>query len=137
MKLCTVCNTEKELTEFNSKGSGRVQSKCRDCQKKWYKAYYTSSPKEKERLAVRRELDRSQIYAFIQSAKNVPCMDCKKRYPYYVMDFDHIGDKKFNIGESVSSKSLRQIKDEINKCEVVCSNCHRVRTYNRKMAAKE
>lgn len=65
----------------------------------------------------------------IIKAKSVPCMDCNKVYPWYVMDFDHVrGEKKFNIGASRHC-GINKIKEEIEKCEIVCSNCHRFRTY--------
>jgi hypothetical protein len=67
----------------------------------------------------------------LNSIKSVPCLDCKKNFPPYVMDFDHVkGTKKFSIG-SEKTHALDTIKKEIEKCEVVCSNCHRIRTWNR------
>lgn len=66
-------------------------------------------------------------------AKNKACADCKKHYPPWVMDFDHI-DPSTKIGH-ISKMFLRRmwaierVKQEIDKCEVVCSNCHRNRTY--------
>ena len=47
------------------------------------------------------------------------------------MDFDHIEDKSFNISSALNLQNFEDIKKEIEKCEVVCSNCHRSRTYNR------
>lgn len=44
------------------------------------------------------------------------------------MDFDHLGDKKFAVGSSISY-TLDAVREEIAKCEVVCANCHRERTY--------
>lgn len=69
----------------------------------------------------------------IQSAKKKPCVDCKKTYPSYVMDFDHTkDDKKFNISSSTRrGGSLETVQKEIDKCEVVCANCHRIRTHHR------
>ena len=51
-----------------------------------------------------------------------------------VLDFDHINnDKKFNISEFKShTLGFNVVKKEIKKCEIVCSNCHRIRTANRK-----
>lgn len=67
-----------------------------------------------------------------QLAKNVPCQDCGKTYPYWVMDFDHRSDKRFTINKYVKSgPSLSTLQLEIDKCDVVCSNCHRERTYAR------
>ena|SRR5258708_29140216 len=66
-------------------------------------------------------------------AKDKPCADCGVKYPYYVMDFDHLGKKKFTISKAVrkASISLALLIEEIGKCEVVCANCHRARTQKR------
>ena len=71
--------------------------------------------------------------ALIDSFKSVPCMDCGVVYPPYVMDFDHLpeNEKSFTIG-SYLNRDLDKLMDEIEKCDVVCSNCHRIRTYSRK-----
>lgn len=70
---------------------------------------------------------------FIQEAKNKPCMDCGNSFPPYVMDFDHVeGEKKGCVSKLAHARmSLEKLQQEIDKCEVVCSNCHRIRTHNR------
>lgn len=71
----------------------------------------------------------------IQQAKRVPCADCGREYPPYVMDFDHRpGEEKcFNLSMGLAC-GLRSelIKAEMAKCDVVCSNCHRIRTFKRR-----
>lgn len=63
---------------------------------------------------------------------NSICTDCKISYPPHILDFDHLRDKKFQISsKGVKDYSLESIKKEIEKCEIVCSNCHRHRTYMR------
>lgn len=69
-------------------------------------------------------------------AKNHPCQDCGQSFPHYVMEFDHVperGPKQFNIsrGNTGSSAWLT----ELAKCDLVCANCHRARTYERTRAA--
>ncbi|TSC76687.1 MAG: hypothetical protein G01um101429_1156 [Parcubacteria group bacterium Gr01-1014_29] len=66
-------------------------------------------------------------------SKDVPCADCGKKYHWYVMDFDHVRGKKFFplSQSSVGGRSIETIKREIAKCDIVCTNCHRMRTYNR------
>jgi lysyl-tRNA synthetase class I len=50
------------------------------------------------------------------------------------MDFDHVrGRKHKNVSELIDSLSKKKIDEEIAKCEVVCSNCHRIRTHNRRV----
>lgn len=59
-------------------------------------------------------------------------MDCGVSYPSYVMDFDHRDPslKKFELGDALSKVySIQLVLDEIAKCDVVCANCHRIRTY--------
>lgn len=68
--------------------------------------------------------------------ENSPCADCGNHFPYYVMHFDHIGDDKLtNISRLVyhDRASWSKIQDEMDKCELVCANCHAERTYRRRM----
>lgn len=59
-------------------------------------------------------------------------MDCGNEYPYYVMDFDHVrGTKKFGINGTSDSHGIKAILEEVEKCDIVCSNCHRIRTARR------
>lgn len=61
-----------------------------------------------------------------------PCTDCGEYYHYSQMDFDHLNDKKHSIARLANSEaSIKTIKLEIEKCELVCSNCHRMRTWIR------
>ena len=62
-----------------------------------------------------------------------PCTDCGNFFPYYVMDFDHVHGKKTDgiarLARGYGGK--KKLLEEIEKCELVCSNCHRIRTYER------
>lgn len=71
--------------------------------------------------------------SLINDYKSKPCADCGIKYPPYVMDFDHRdpATKTFVIGQG-RQKELLKVLSEISKCDVVCSNCHRLRTYRRK-----
>ena len=64
-------------------------------------------------------------------AKSVPCADCKGCYPYYVMDFDHIRGKKLKGISQMGTAGRSLLLAEIAKCDVVCANCHRIRTFRR------
>lgn len=74
------------------------------------------------------------IRAMLVNAKDVPCMDCGRRYPTCVMELDHVrGTKRFELSDArATSASFETIRDEIMKCDVVCANCHRLRTFNGK-----
>lgn len=66
---------------------------------------------------------------YLNELKDKPCADCGEWYPPMCMDFDHVyGDKKLAIA---SAKSWATLLPELEKCEVVCANCHRLRTFIR------
>ena len=63
--------------------------------------------------------------------KEKPCTDCVVQYPPYVMQWDHItDDKNFTIGSNWQF-GIDRILAEIEKCELVCANCHAERTHRR------
>ena len=80
---------------------------------------------------IKRTLRNKKYYK--EFKKNKPCLDCKIVYPTYVLDFDHRDGtkKRFNIS-LVSSHSIETLQKEIDKCDLVCANCHRIRTHKRR-----
>jgi hypothetical protein len=76
----------------------------------------------------------------IEEAKNRPCADCGGRHPTCVMDLDHVrGPKEFKVSEAVQRAyglTLKRVRTEIGKCNVVCANCHRIRTERSGYAAQ-
>jgi|ERR1039458_437543 hypothetical protein len=88
---------------------------------------------EKRRSAARtwNARKRDELRVIIREAKAVPCKDCQVSYPYYVMHFDHVrGVKVRNISRMVQQPSAQSLEDlllEIDKCEVICANCHALR----------
>ena len=69
---------------------------------------------------------------FLNEQKEKACFDCKKKYPIECMQFDHVrGQKLYNIG-TMMNKSFVALKKEMKKCDLLCSNCHAVRTKRRK-----
>lgn len=67
------------------------------------------------------------------------CVDCKQSYHFSIMEFDHIepgtkrGTSKYGgvMWMAKSGYSIKNINDEIAKCEIICSNCHAYRTWYR------
>ena len=89
---------------------------------------------QKDKTLQRRRDRRNKIRKYIQEFKQSKgCMDCKEDYPYYVLEFDHReGEEKlFNISRATGIVNLSEVIKEIDKCDVVCSNCHKVRTWKR------
>ena len=68
---------------------------------------------------------------YIRAQKDQPCADCGQKFHHVAMDFDHVRGEKLKGLATMHYSSWQKIKDEIAKCDVVCSNCHRIRTYKR------
>lgn len=79
---------------------------------------------------------REEARVAIREAKSAPCLDCGHSYPYYVMDLDHRPDeiKSHVVNRMPGRFGLKKVLAEIAKCDAVCSNCHRIRTYARHSA---
>ena len=89
-----------------------------------------------EKISIKKQKEFLAQYLKDLKEKN-PCKDCKISYPYYMMDFDHVrGTKQANVAELIGTLSKKRLDEEIAKCEIVCSNCHRARTYARKNGKK-
>jgi hypothetical protein len=82
---------------------------------------------------------------FLNLLKTAPCTDCRGSFPWFAMEFDHVRGthrykaKKLRYGAGVGvnsmySNSWKVIVEEIQKCDVVCATCHKVRTYARRAA---
>lgn len=74
---------------------------------------------------------KERLRVLIVAAKHRPCADCGGSFPSVCMDFDHRDpdQKGFTISQAVSrGRTEATILAEIQKCDVVCANCHRIRT---------
>lgn len=88
----------------------------------------------KELYHSRATFRRKELKEKIIELKQDPCVDCNLLWPHYVMDFDH-RDPFTKVGSVsrmiVDVYNLGKILEEIKKCDLVCANCHRIRTWNR------
>lgn len=78
---------------------------------------------------------RQFIAAFMWRVKQrFGCKDCGIKNPV-VLEFDHIKPGKTTMPSHMSTRgwSLKRVKSELRLCEIVCANCHRIRTYNRRV----
>jgi hypothetical protein len=97
------------------------------------KYYQTNKAEVNRKVVVINKRRRHERYALIKGIKeSSPCMDCGQKFPYYVMDFDH-RDRTVKVMD-IHTMVARlvpwdKVQAEISKCDLVCSNCHRLRTY--------
>lgn len=146
-KVCKTCRQSKPITAFSP--SKRcvygVLSNCKQCralQEKHKKAtdpvyaakhrasskgWYKANP-EYQRQHVRRRSLESRMW--VDSLKSHPCVDCGNDFPPCVMQFHHRdpASKLFGIA-AIFSHSKHKVLAEIEKCDLLCANCHAIRTW--------
>lgn len=137
MKKCSIstCTILPEDLQFNKNKSKKdgLNNICKVCSKERSKLYYKNNPeKHKKNVAKRNSAYRIELRKIIcEYLSNKSCIDCGNS-DIRVLDFDHLRDKQFNISDMIAkSYSWNRIIEEIHKCEIVCSNCHRIRTSER------
>lgn len=98
---------------------------------------YHCGKDQRSKKNIRQNQSRAERMAVISKMKSGPCVDCANRFPPECMDFDHIGNDKTNRVSALAWQGpLQRALDEIAKCELVCANCHRIRTKNRGRAGR-
>lgn len=106
---------------------------CRACRRAYGRRHYEANRAryiEQARVQKKRLREERTRY-LIGYFKLHPCTDCGESNPV-VLEFDHLRDKKFVIAGELDRKPWKVILEEIEKCEVVCANCHRIRTADRR-----
>ena len=129
IRKCTMCKLDLLECDTNfasrhDKGKKQFQSSCRECQKKYRRQHYLDNKQK--------YIDKSNEYRktfmgwFIDYKKTLCCEICGENR-YWVLDFHHKNpkEKDLEVALVVRQCSKQKLFDEIKKCMVVCSNCHR------------
>ncbi len=132
-KICGICSDEKPIEEFKETKKGR-DTYCIPCRQEYKRNHYLTNKQDYLDKNYRRRKDLKQ---FVNSFKAAPCKDCSGSFKTHQMDFDHLSGftKLNNVATLVhDGYSEETIVEEIKKCDLVCANCHRDRTWIRNMA---
>ena len=110
----------------------KTMAKDKEAQRTAQKAHYQ---KYREKYRERDRQRRAACRAFVETFKAKPCMDCKGSFPPVCMDFDHVrGEKIKDLSDACTDMwTHERLLEEIEKCDLVCSNCHRIRTEERRL----
>ena len=123
-RTCTKCGETKPLKEgfyYRAKNKGRRPfwtQECRECNR----AYLRGHTKRKRDYVAAYKVERG-------------CMDCGLQHPLAaIFDLDHRpGESKvLKLSQLAAVGTMAQVIAECEKCDVVCANCHRIRTEQRK-----
>jgi len=121
---CKRCGTEKIAMP------GQKYKLCPICRPKNQREYHARNQKKRSKQISEARRKRHHLirYYITKYLLEHPCVDCDEANPI-LLEFDHVrGEKKFSIGNELTIRSLDAIKKEIDKCEVRCVRCHRLRT---------
>ena len=128
-KTCSTCNEEKGIEHFTK---GR---KCKTCHNKWHNNYYHTKNKQKHIAAIKVQNKNNKMAnraKFLKYMEGKCCAHCGED-DIVVLEFDHIdpSTKKNSVANLLGQGSYtawKTIKEEIDKCQILCANCHRRKT---------
>lgn len=132
MKVCTKCKESKELIDFHKKGNG-YQAQCKVCRTAYDREQYRTNLIQRAARKASVANYKKQFRVWYNSLKTKPCSDCGVEYHHAAMQWDHIPgqEKVSSLAQLIHTGSKPKVLAEIAKCELVCANCHAVRTYHR------
>lgn len=126
MKTCTKCNTAKEFSEFNKRKSAKdgLQHQCRVCEKANHASHYS---KNKQRYVDRASVNKKKYIEQYRLWRQSLVCECCSETDSVCIDLHHLDPTKkdFNIANACGNKTMQAVLKEVEKCAVVCSNCHR------------
>ena len=126
-KVCTICKTEKDISNFSyrDKSKNKFQSNCKECQKEYDKNHYFKDSRKKSiRMAAKKYSSKSKDFVN-EYKKTHKCIICGEDR-WYVLEFHHKSEKIFNLANAGRNGiSVTKLKEEIDKCDILCANCHR------------
>lgn len=134
LHVCRTCRKELPSSASGTPGARKQSRTCRECRAAYQRLWYqTNRERHKERARRHGADHRKSAKELIRELKDKPCMDCDGRFPHYVMDFDHVRGKKVRGVSAFPSRKVSndRLLEEIEKCDLVCANCHRLRTARR------
>lgn len=127
-RVCRDCSTYKDSDQFYKKvtkgGRTYLNSRCKQCHNAYTKAHYAAEPATyKDRAATRKKGLRQWLRGMKSQLK---CNRCGEDHPA-TLDFHHrYGPKSFSLAKvGTYGWGHDKIEEELDKCEVLCANCHR------------
>jgi hypothetical protein len=125
---CAKCGESKPEGEFHRSRTGQF-SYCGNCRRAYDRRYYAERGKAARLARVR--VWRGEARAWMAALKEGrACADCGEVFPPFVMHWDHLpGHLKIGeISAMVGNRRRDVVLEELAKCELVCANCHVMRT---------
>ena len=134
MRRCGRCGERKSIDQFawRRRAKGQLDNYCRPCRASYKQEHYAANRQRYIDAARARKVavTAERLAYLIDYFAEHPCVDCGETDPV-VLEFDHLRDKEFGISSGIRDRNWEAVLNEIDKCDVVCANCHRRRTAKR------
>jgi hypothetical protein len=128
---CVRCHLCKPTDDFNPRSGrpGQRDTHCRPGQAAYqHEHYVTHRERYIQNAGTRRRAASVERMSYLLGFfETHPCSDCGETDPS-VLEFDHRGEKAFNVSHGMQGHSWSRVLVEIAKCDVRCVNCHRRET---------
>ena len=133
---CAICHLFKTASEFHNSRTGEY-TYCRDCRNAYDRQYYAERGRAPRLARQRTAIDAAREWMNAIKA-DVPCADCGGTFPVFVMHWDHLPgfEKLGDVSTMLAHRARNAILEELRKCELVCANCHVMRTVERARGAR-
>jgi hypothetical protein len=125
-KICYKCKQEKPVSDYHKCKPSKdgLQRKCKSCNIAYTLAFHKRTGRTKQNNLRANEY-RQLFTAIVETIKSeIGCQFCDEK-DGCCLDCHHISDKEVEISELCAKKSKTKIIEELAKCIIVCSNCHR------------
>lgn len=132
-KTCHKCEQDKPVSEFYRHHRRGYQSMCKACKAAYNREHYRNNIEAyKQRAKEQNKRHRPSVAAQIVDYLELhPCVECGND-DVLVLEFHHLdpAEKDFTIGNAVAKRRLswKRVQREIEKCQVLCANCHKRKT---------
>ena len=131
-KRCGRCKQDRPLTDFHASSRHGQQAWCKPCRQAYASAHYQANKQRRQEQNKRRQSEFMAWYVSLKEGQ--PCADCGGVFHPAAMQWDHLPgfEKADNLSLLARRGGRQRVLDEIAKCELVCANCHAVRSHVRR-----
>jgi hypothetical protein len=138
MQICSICRTAKYSADFfyRNKNTNRLHTQCKECyitkrRKTWRDHYHKYGSNYRKRAIERTRDVRNELrQRMLEYLHDKACAICGVN-DVRVLEFDHIDPtkKSFGIAKALTyTFSWERILNEVSKCQILCANCHKIKT---------
>ena len=133
-KICSRCKLAKYVDQYNKKSSSKdgLSTYCKDCNKEKLKEHYNSN---KDYYHNKSKDYSKKLQNWLEDyKKDFKCLKCGE-HRHWVLDFHHRepSQKENTVSTMLRTSSRQKILEEIEKCDILCSNCHRDLHYQERL----